>query len=238
MIFSTLTRFAKSSTLRNRELSEDTHEAVRLLPPEQMDGRLRKLHEACILLADGFEAFDEHIAAYVACTPAPTGRSHNVDADRFLDWLETRVDLSDEQRDCVTALRSRQAVEFVAVKQRLAHARFQELLMRNARHERELESNRRLTLRINPIHVWSQFETRVLLAENAEVPATVLFFPVGASVRTLVIEPDAETLLRDLESGGAMTMADLLRRTPRDQHSECISRVRKLAAMGVIAIGS
>ena len=196
------------------------------------------MQDACELLADGFDGFDEHIAAFVACTPAPTRRSGLADADRFLDWLEANADLNDEQCDFVAALRSRHAVELVAVRQRLAHARFQELLSRSDRYASELETNRRLTIRINPIHVWSQFETRVLLDEETEIPATVLFFPVEGCVRTVVVEPDAEVLLRDLASGGAMTIADLLRRTPCERQIECLHLVRRLAGVGVIAIGT
>src|SRR5690606_8627024 len=104
------------------------------------------------------------------------------DADRFLDWLERHADLDDEQRDFVAALRGRRAVEFVAVKQRLAHARFQDLLRHTNTRLDQLETNGRLTIYLNPIHVWSQFETRALLNDDAEIPATVLFVPCGSDV--------------------------------------------------------
>jgi hypothetical protein len=201
-----------------------------------MDVRLRRLHSACELLADGFDGLDEQIAAYVACTPMPPGDIRCVDADRFLDWLQRRVDLDDEQRDFVAALRGRRAVEFVAVKQRLAHARFQELLRHTNTRLDQLETNGRLTIYLNPIHVWSQFETRALLDHDTEIPATVLFVPCGSDVRTVVIEPTARQLIDELETAGPLHVKDLLRRTNCLEREACLDLVRQLAAVGVVAL--
>lgn len=218
-----------------RNLATPSTESVRLLPASAMDVRLRRLHSACELLADGFDGLDEQIAAYVACTPMPPGDIRCADADRFLDWLQRHADLDDEQRDFVAALRGRRAVELVAVKQRLAHARFQELLRHTNTRLDQLESNGRLTIYLNPIHVWSQFETRALLDDDTEIPATVLFVPCGSDVRTVVIEPIARQFIEDLETAGPLQVKDL-RRTNCLEQEACLDLVRQLAAVGVVAL--
>ena len=214
-----------------------TSESVRLFTEGNLDKRFLKLQSACELLADGFDQLDEQIDAYVASVPLSAYDTGSSDAERFLDWLEQSVDLDDEQRDFIAALRAQHAVELVAVKQRLAHVRFQELLSMNDRLLCELETNRKLRVHLNPIHVWSQFETRVLLDEGDDLPATVLFYPVGSDVRTVVVEADAEELLRDLSQTEPTTVTTLLRGTPRDRHGEVLNLLRDLALLRVIALG-
>jgi hypothetical protein len=203
-----------------------------------MDVRLRRLHSECELLADGFDGLDEHIDAYVACTPMPAGDIHCADADRFLDWLQEHADLNDEQRDFVAALRGRRAVEFVAVRQRLAHARFQELLRHTSTRFDQLETNGKLTIYLNPIHVWSQFETRALLNDDVDIPATVLFVPCGSDVRTIVVEPAAKRLIDHLEAAGPQRIKDLLKHcgSGPEEAENCLEAVRQLAAVGVVAL--
>lgn len=201
-----------------------------------MNVRLRRLQSECELLADGFDSLDEQIAAYVASTPMAPGDDRCADADRFLDWLESHAVLDDEQRDFVIALRGRRAVEFVAVKQRLAHARFQDLLRQTNTRLDQLESNGGLTIYLNPIHVWSQFETRALLDEDTQIPATVLFVPCGSAVRTIVVEAAAKQLIDVLESTGPLKVRDLLRRAARTDRADWLGLVRQLAAVGVVAL--
>lgn len=236
MISSLCVPAAGAARSRSRDLTNTPSEAVRLLPSSAIDVRLRRLHSACELLADGFDGLDEQIAAYVSCTPMPPGDIRCADADRFLDWLQQHAELDDEQRDFVAALRGRRAVEFVAVKQRLAHARFQDLLRHTDTRLDQLETNGRLRVYLNPIHVWSQFETRALLDDDTEIPATVLFVPCGSDVRTIVVEPAAKQLIDDLEAGGPARVKDLLRRAGRDQRQGCLEVIRQLAAVGVIAL--
>jgi hypothetical protein len=198
--------------------------------------RLRRLHSACELLADGFDGLDEQIADYVASTPMPSCGVECADADRFLDWLAGHADLNEEQRDFVAALRGRRAVEYVAVKQRLAHARFQELLRHTDTRIDQLETNGRLTVYLNPIHIWSQFETRALLNDDADIPATVLFVPCGSDVRTIVVEAAAKRLIDHLEADGPLRMKDLLHRSGCGREQSCLQAVRQLAAVGVVAL--
>src|SRR5690606_31245511 len=134
---------------RHRHATSPSSASARLLPAATMDVRLRRLYSACELLADGYDGLDEQIAAYVASTPLPSGDIHCADADRFLDWRQEHAGLNDEQSGFVAALRGRGAVEFVAGRQRLAHARFQELLRHTNTRLDQLETNGKLTVYFN-----------------------------------------------------------------------------------------
>lgn len=202
---------------------------------DPLELRLAQLRGACELLADGFDGLDSLIAEYV-CHTRGDRRTLSADVDRFLDWLQSHTDVGEEHRDLVAALRGRNAVELIAVRQRLAHVRFQELLIRTPANVFRLGTDAGLAIHLNPIHVWSQFETRALLDDEADVPATVLFFPVGESVRTIVVEPEIEALVQELKNAGPTTLCELMRRTPRHLRDACGHAIRKLAATGMIAV--
>jgi hypothetical protein len=199
--------------------------------------RLRKLHEACALLADGMDDLEELIVEYVREVPLSARDTGRTDAERFLNWLDNHETLSAERRDYVRCQQSRNVVEFVAVMRRLAHVRFQELLSMNERLLAELETNPRLVVHLNPIHVWSRFETRALLDDEDSVPASVLFFPVGSEIRTVAIEPEAEELIQTLERAGAMRVKDLKKLWPKEEHDVLRELLTELAEMGVVALG-
>jgi hypothetical protein len=238
-----ITLAARSMAVADDEAATGAHaparagESIRLFAGGSRDQRFVRLQSACELLADGFDQLDERIRAYVATVPLSSDDSVSNDAERFLDWLEQCVDLDEEQRDFIAALRAQHAVELVAVRQRLAHVRFQEQLSMTDRLLGELETNRRLRIHLNPIHVWSQLETHVLLDEGDDLPATVLFYPVGSDVRTVVVEADAEDLLRDLNQSGATTVTALLRRTRFGRRRKVLNLLRELARLSVIALG-
>jgi hypothetical protein len=199
--------------------------------------RLRKLHEACSLLADGMDDLEELIVKYVREVPLSPRITGRTDAERFLNWLDNHETLSAEHRDYVRCQQGRNVVEFVAVMRRLAHVRFQELLSMNERLLADLETNPRLVVHLNPIHVWSRFETRALLDEEDSVPASVLFFPVGSEIRTVAIEPEAEELIQTLDRAGAARVKDLKKLWPKEEHDVLRELLTELAEMGVVALG-
>jgi hypothetical protein len=199
--------------------------------------RLRKLHEACALLADGMDDLEELIVEYVREVPLSARDTGRTDAERFLNWLDNHETLSAERRDYVRCQQSRNVVEFVAVMRRLSHVRFQELLSMNEQLLGELETNPGLVVHLNPIHVWSRFETRALLEDEDSVPASVLFFPVGSEIRTVAIEPEAEELIQTLERAGAMRVKDLKKLWPKEEHAMLRELLTELAEMGVVALG-
>jgi hypothetical protein len=199
--------------------------------------RYEKLQNACELLQDGLDELAELIKQYIKEVPLSAYDTGNTDAERFLIWVEKHADLNDEQQDFIRCQRSRHAVEFVAMKQRLAHVRFQELLSMNEQLVGELDSNSRLTIHLNPVHVWSRFETKALLGDDDASPATVLFYPVGNDIRTAVIESECEQLIHLLEQHGVMRVKDLKKLFPREEHGSLIALLKDLAEMGMIALG-
>lgn len=199
--------------------------------------RYETLQSACEALADGLEELNEFIRLYIREVPLSARDSNTSDAERFLLWLDSREDLTEEQRDYIRCQQGRQAIEFVAVKQRLAHVRFQELVSMNERLLPELETNPRLTIHLNPIHVWSRFETAALLGDIEAAPATVIFFPVGEDIRTAVVEGAGETLVRLLARQGVLRLKDLRKLVPHDVQPELPGLLRELAEMGMIALG-
>lgn len=235
-------RFARTMSIGPADTTDHTlsgaePERPRIFSIGSHAQRLRQLHAACALLADGMDDLEELIVEYVRkvpLSPRDTGRG---DAERFLNWLDHHESLSDEHRDYVRCQQSRNIVEFVAVMRRLAHVRFQELLSMNERLLAELETNPRLVVYLNPIHVWSRFETRALLDEEDSVPASVLFFPVGNEIRTVAIGPEAEELIQTLERAGATRVKDLKKLWPREEHDVLRALLTELAEMGVVALG-
>ncbi|MBL8848431.1 MAG: hypothetical protein JNG89_02055 [Planctomycetaceae bacterium] len=199
--------------------------------------RYEKLQSACEVLADGLDELNDYIKEYIKIVPLSAYDTNTTDGERFLIWLDEKKDLTDEQRDYVRCQRGRHAIEFVALKQRLAHIRFQELLSMNDRLLPELETNPRLAIHLNPIHVWSRFETGALLDDADGGGATVMFFPVGEDIRTAVIEGDCESLIHLLEQQGVMRLKDLRKLYPHDSQSELPGLIRDLAEMGMVALG-
>lgn len=199
--------------------------------------RYEKLQNACELLADGLDELQDLVKQYIKEVPLAAYDTGNTDAERFLIWLDRHAELTDEQQDYVRCQRSRHAVEFVAMKQRLAHVRFQELLSMNEQLVPELETNARLTVHLNPVHVWSRFETKALLGDDDASPATVLFYPVGNDIRTAVIEPECEQLIHMLEQHGVMRVKDLKKLLPQSEHPALFNLLRDLADMGMVALG-
>lgn len=212
-------------------------ELVEMFTSGNLDKRFDKLTDACELLADDFDNLDELIKTYVHEVALAAYDTGCTDCERFLIWICEREDLSPEQQDFIRCQRSRHAVEFVAVKKRLAFVRFQELLSMNERLLEELGSNGRLGVHLNPVHVWSRFETRALLDDEADVPATVMFYPVGNDVRTAVIEPEAEELIRLLDQSGVMCVRDVKKLYPHAERDAVVELIRDLAEMGIIALG-
>lgn len=210
---------------------------VAMLADSSLWKRYETLQSACEALADGLEGLNEFIRRYIKEVPRSARDTNTSDAERFLQWLDSRDDLTEEQRDYIRCQQGRQAIEFVAVKQRLAHVRFQELLSLNDRLLPELETNPRLTIHLNPIHVWSRFETAALLGDVDAAPATVIFFPVREDIRTAVVEGDCESLVRLLERQGVMRLKDLRKLVSHEAQPELPGLLRDLAELGMIALG-
>jgi hypothetical protein len=207
---------------------------VRPMVGVQERGRFSDLKKSCQLLSNGFAELDGLMAAYLKEVRRGADSS-TADAERFLDWLATRVDLTEEQLDLLVCVQSRYTVEFVAVKQRLAHARFQELRSNNTRLLKELSRSSRITVELNPVHVWATLETHVFLDDEATIPATVLFYGVEESVEGAVIEVDLIPLIQQLQRRSG-NISSLQKALPQYTRQEVLDIVGELARLGIVAL--
>jgi hypothetical protein len=203
-------------------------------PNHQSDFRFAQLQDACALLADGFPQLNQLIEDYVLAVPLQHRSILRDDAAGFLKWISRGISLDDEQRDLVMCLKSRHAVEFVALKQRLAFARFQERAAATSGLLADKSRWRQSKIHMNPVHVWARFETRIMLDVSTRIPATVLFYPVGREIRTVVIEADAEPLLRTLERG-PLSVRSVLAGLEGEELCEMQDILIDLAQLNIIA---
>ncbi|MCA9044747.1 MAG: hypothetical protein KDA69_10535, partial [Planctomycetaceae bacterium] len=100
---------------------------------------------------------------------------------------------------------------------------------------KELGHNRKLTIHLNPVHVWTTLETRVYLDEYSTIPATVLFYPVNAGVEGAVVEEDVVPLLKQL-SRRPCKFDDLVGTMPHYDRDDLIDIVAELVQLGVVAL--
>src|SRR5262249_7816648 len=114
-----------------------------------------------------------------------------------------------------------------------AHLGFQELWGVAGRLGEELGTNPGLRVHLNPLRVWSRFETPALLGGAAAPPADVLFFAVRSSVSTAVLGDEGQELVRALESGGPCALDEWAARCPRVGEEELASVARGLAGRGL-----
>lgn len=187
-------------------------------------------------LPQGQEAWEGRIEEYLRASAPIEPRSPAEDAKRFLRWL---ADSSPQVREgcSLGAVREEWSpAELAALRQRLAHARFQQRWRASLRHLPQLSPRSRLIATLHPIHVWATLaETRP--EEDAEVvPTDVLFFPVGEEVRSVRLGFDAALLLRWMEHRGR-TVRRLVRSVPGLPPTEGLELLRDLCRAGAIAIG-
>jgi hypothetical protein len=238
-----ITRCTQALALANNEsverfvLGNAPAELLKLFTDGNLDKRFLKLQDHFEQMATEFEKFDDLLERYIRTIPLAAYDTGSSDSQRFLDWLCGTRRLTDVQRDHVACQRSRYAIELAAESNRLSHVRFQELWAAHERLGAELESNENLWIHLNPIHSWGVLRTPILLDEETELPATVLFYPVGADIHTAVVEPDAEVLVRSLESRGTLHLDDLASVPLELSRGELIEFCLDLAGVGLVAFG-
>lgn len=242
-----LSRLTQSlATGRSADMLDDlasgsTPAMVKLFTDRILEQRFSALSEQVEFISPVFHDLADLILAFIPMAPMVAGCEGANDSERFLDWLERTQSPTAEQRDYITCQRARHAVEETARGNRLGHVRFQELLSLTETLAEELEHNRSLEIRLNPIRVWSKFETAELLGESAGLPATVVFFPVGTEIRTVVLEGDGLERARELVGLGPATLDEWLRMLEPFAGFEGVRRrdliafCRELAALGLVA---
>lgn len=215
----TLTRIAGSlavahcADVENDVADGFSVEQVKMFTDGNLDKRFLKLQDQVEMLAEERDDLDDLIVDYVRTIPLAaydTGRS---DGDRFTRWLADSHELTAEQRDIITVIRSRVAVEERARLNRLAHVRFQELASLNDELIGDLQTNRSLMLHVNPIRIQASFESARLLGDEPPEPGCeILFYAWQNEVRTCVLEPESAVMLRVLSDGEPCLLESLQRR--------------------------
>lgn len=229
---------AKNDRIQRHLAHKTSLKPVTMFTDGNLDKRELKLRDQLDLVVEELNDYDELVRQYIRHIPLAAYDTGPTDADHFLEWIAQTQTHTPEQHDAITCQRSRFAVEFSARQHRLGHVRFQELWSIADRTAAEWGQNLNLLLYLNPIHVWATFNTGALLDDEADIPATVLFFPVGSDIRTAVLESDGQAVVRLLENWGPCQFDDLLDSGPEElNRSEIMDLCRDLAEMGLAAFG-
>jgi len=184
-------------------------ERVSMFTEGNLDKRFDKLRDQVELLEDVLSNLDELIGEYVGAVPLAAYDTGSSDGDRFAQWVARRIDPTADQRDLLSVIRSRYAVEEIARHNRLSHVRFQERLSMNERSLAELESNGSLRLYLNPIRLITHFESDLLLDEAGVDGADAVFFAVGTEIRVAVLDEDGQHVVAALARNGGLSQAEL-----------------------------
>lgn len=204
-----------------------------------VDGNMAKRDSLLLtllpFLAGLIEELPEWIVNYATACPFPAQGTGVNDADTCLAWLERNQKMTREQRDYVACQRARHAVEATGRANRVGHIEFQKLARRAVGFADALETNADLEVHVNPIHVWTRFQTAALLDESATAPADVLFFAAGSDIGTAVLEPAARRAVRELAENGPWTIDSWSCLTEHADRDELITLCRDLAQIGLVA---
>ncbi len=214
-----------------------TLDMLKMFTDGNLDKRYQKLMDECEPMMDAFDDLEEVIVDYVKTVPLTAYDTGCSDAERFLRYLESRGPLTPEQEDHVTCQKGRYAIESLAMDRRLEHVRFQEMSGLVESLAEEWGSNPDLWVHLNPLRVWAEFQTNVLLDEDDETPATVVFFPVGNDIRTAVLDEDGIAAVRMLETRGRVRLNDPAWKKTGLGRDERIEICRDLAEIGLAAFG-
>ena len=202
-----------------------------------LDKRFDKLDKQLELVKESLgEQFEQYAVEFIKALPLGAYDSGQYDGEKFLAWLVENKSLTPVQRDHVACQRARHAIECIGRNQRLPHVRFQELASLAGELADDLETNPGLQIHLNPIRVWSQFETGVLLdEEDVDSPIDVLFFAVGNDTSTAVLEAEGRNPVEQLASLQPVTLATWAALSEHADRDELIELCRDLAAMGLVA---
>lgn len=214
-----------------------TVEQVKLFTDGNLDKRFEKILDQVELLKAAFDNLDDLVDEYILEVPLAAYDTGCSDGDRFLRWLKLSHVTTPEQQDYIACQLARHEVENVARKNRLGHIRFQELRSMTERLTVELPTNSKLRVHLNPIRVWTTFQTNVLLDSEAIAPAEVLFFANGHQIRTSVFEESGKLLVENLASHGPLTLMDWKRLDRSTSRSDLIEFCLDAAEMGLVAFG-
>ena len=201
-----------------------------------LDKRLDKLDKGLELVKEVFEdEFEDLAVEFIKTLPLGAYDSGQYDGEKFLVWLVENKSLTPEQRDHVACQRARHAIETMGRNQRLPHVRFQELASLASELAGELDTNPGLQIHLNPIRVWSKFETGVLLGEEIDETIDVLFFAVRNETSTAILEENGRDLVEELATLSPVSIATWAALSEYADRDDLIELCRDLAEMGLVA---
>lgn len=187
-------------------------------------------------LPEGRECWEGWIEEYLRASAAAEPLPPDEEAERFLLWLADSPPAVRDGRSAAAARDDWSTSERVALRQRLAHGRFQQRWRASLRRLPRLSPRSRWVATLNPIHVWATFAGPRRPGEAAPAAADVLFFPVGDEIRSVRLGLDAASVLRRLEHRGR-TVRQLVRSAPDLTPEEGLELLRELCRAGAIAVG-
>ena len=237
-----LQRIARAmSTARSADVYDDLEagsrpELLKEFVDGNLDKRLEKLDKGLEFVKEAIgEPFEELAVEFIKALPLGAYDSGQYDGEKFLVWLVENKPLTPEQRDHVACQRARHAIENLGRNQRLAHVRFQELASLADDLASELQTNPGLQIHLNPIRVWTQFETGELLGEEIDSPIDVLFFAVRNEISTAVLEENGRNLVEELSTLTPVSIATWTALSEHADREELVELCRDLAEMGLVA---
>lgn len=214
-----------------------TLEQVKMFVDGNLDKRNDKLLDEVELLKDAFDNLEDLVVEYVKTVPLAAYDTGGSDGTRFLQWITETQRLSLSQMDFINCQLSRHEIEDIARNNRTAHVRFQELWSTADALARQLGENPGLRIYMNPVRIWSTFQSQALLDDDTPAPARVLFFVAASDIRTSVLELSAQSLLGSLERLSPCTLDEWLKDSPHTDPDELLELCRDSAEMGIIAFG-
>ena len=191
----------------------DNTDLVDLFTDGNIDKRFAKLRDQLNLLEAEFGNLDDQIEMCIRIIPLDAYATGVSDADCFLEWLETRKQLTPGQIDLVVYQRARHQVEFLAARMRSRPIRFQDLCSVSDALRSDFAADNRIQIKINPIHCPATLR-KTILFEDIGLPAAAIFFSVGIDVRMVVLERSGQWLVSCLAAAGPRNLKELARRFP------------------------
>ncbi|WP_437186955.1 hypothetical protein SH668x_000328 [Planctomicrobium sp. SH668] len=234
--------FQKNTLRLFREKSSHAVSAGQIAPSQfdqychrdQEIGAINLRHAAHEILDERFNELDEYLQEYILNYPLVSRPADDV--SQFVNWLRRKREIAPEQRDALVCMYSRRAVEITVLQRRLAHARFAFRSQTSPTHLETAPERSRAEVFLNPVHVWATLETGAMVPEYTKLPATILFFQLENEVRTVVLDAEAEHLLRYLD-GKSIRLGTLFRKVKGYQYDRMVTMLRSLVSQGIIAIG-
>ena len=226
----------RESALVNELTTDSTPEQIKLFVDGNFDKRLDKLLGQLEFVAPAFDDFEDLVAGYICQTPPAAYDTGVSDADRFLAWLSDHRTLSFKQADYVACQRARHTVEALARQNRAAHVAFQCLCHLSRERGEEWEPDDELMIHVNPIRVWTRFETAALLGAAASPPADVLFFALDGQSTSAELEPAGRELLAELVELAPCTLSSWAAVSQSADREGLASFCRDLAEIGLVAV--